>query len=304
MAFDRAFLTSIGGTADGRTRWKYSHPSDLLSAILGDIAYFDGANDIIKNGDTLVLDCLDAKAETNITSTLTTGEIRFDQTPFDEAGIGAGGSVNLTPTQNASDVTIAPSGGGAAAVITAATAAMAGVMSPAQALQLANLGTAASRNVGLTPGNLVELDGLGLLPAAIVPTAGGGVNGAALTPIARTDIDATADFILVWDASAAELKSIRPSTLFDQEVSRPGTNFAIDSTVRPGTTFAPTGGSVCTINAMRAGQIVAFRNTSGVSYSFSSGAGVTLVGATNVADARAASVEAITATDVFITAEA
>ena len=303
MAFDRTFLQSIGGTADGRTRWKYSHPSDLLATILGDAAYFNGAVDIIKQGDTIVFDCIDAKAETNITLTLSTGAIEFDQTPFDEAGTGPGGTINLTTAQNASDVTITPSGGGLAAVITAATAAMAGVMSPAQALQLANLGTAASRNVGLNAGSLVELDAGGLLPAAVVPATGGGVNGAALTPIARTDIDATADFILTWDTSAAELKSIPAASLFDQEINRPAASFFVDATIRPGTTFAPTGGTVCTVNALRPGQILPFRNTSGATYSFAAGAGVTLIGATTVADTKAANLEAITATDIFVTVE-
>jgi len=51
-------------------------------------------------------------------------------------------------------------------------------MSPGQALQLANLGTAASRNVGIAAGNVVELNALGQFPASTIPGGGGGGSGA------------------------------------------------------------------------------------------------------------------------------
>ena len=179
MAFDRQYLLRIGSTADGLTRWKYSHPTDLLTAILSDAAYFDGARDIIKSGDNVVLDCSDANSETNIISSSTSGEIRFDQTPYlsGSSGGGIGGTVNLTTQQSAADVRITPSGGGTAAIIGAGTAIVAGVLSPAQALQLSNLGTAASSNIGTSAGDLVELDASGQFPASVIPSGAGGALG-------------------------------------------------------------------------------------------------------------------------------
>lgn len=123
-----------------------------------------------------------------------------------------------------------------------------------------------------------------------------------LTTIARADIDMDDDLIMVWDESAGELKSITPELLFDMEVNRPSANFTVNAATNVGTLFAPTGGSTCTIEAMRSGQIVPFRNTSGGTYTFSA-SGVTITGDTTVADNKAAAIEAITTTIVFITAE-
>jgi len=91
--------------------------------------------------------------------------------------------------------------------------------------------------------------------------------------------------------------------LADMTVVRPGANFQVNAATPLRTLFAPTGGAVCTVETMRPGQIVPFRNTAGAPYTFTPGAGVSLVGDLSVPANLAATIEAISATEVFVSAE-
>lgn len=137
-----------------------------------------------------------------------------------------------------------------------------------------------------------------------VPLIDGGADQtpAELTAIARADIDQDDDLILVWDNSAGELKKIDYQDLYDLEAVTPSTDFTINAATRPGVFIAPSGGSTCTVAAMRVGQSVLVVNVSGGSYSFSA-SGVTIVGDTSVGDDKVATVFARTATVIHITAE-
>lgn len=124
-----------------------------------------------------------------------------------------------------------------------------------------------------------------------------------LEVIAAADIDTLNDIVTVWDDSASVWKQIDFFELYDLEVSQPSSNFSISASTAAKTLVAPTGGSTCTIEQMRVGQVVPFRNVSGGTYTFAEGTGVTITGDTTVADTKAAAIEAISAVSIFITAE-
>jgi len=123
-----------------------------------------------------------------------------------------------------------------------------------------------------------------------------------LTSIARTDIDQDDDLIMVWDNSAGELKKIDFQDLYDLEAVTPSTDFTINASTRPGVFIAPSGGSTCTVEAMRAGQSVLVVNVSGGTYTFSA-SGTTIVGDTTVGDDKQATLLARTTTTIHIVAE-
>jgi hypothetical protein len=121
--------------------------------------------------------------------------------------------------------------------------------------------------------------------------------------IAAGDVATLSDTVRINDTSAGVEKKLTFNELFDLEISQPDANFTVSATTEAKTMFAPTAGSICTIEPMRVGQVVPIRNVSGGTYTFAD-SGVTLTGATSVANNKAASIEAITTTSIFISAEA
>lgn len=149
---------------------------------------------------------------------------------------------------------------------------------------------------------LWQIDGLFReIPSSDLNTPVGQLPSA-LTPIAASDIDPAVDLDVVWDDSESKLKSIAVQERYDLEIDRPNADFTIDASARAKTMFAPTGGSICTIDPMREGQVVPFRNKSGAGYTFAEGAGVTITGDTTVASNSAANIEALSPTDIYIDA--
>lgn len=121
-----------------------------------------------------------------------------------------------------------------------------------------------------------------------------------LPVITPASIDQSADLLLVWDNSDGQLKRLAWQNLFDLQVSRPVANFQIDANSPPATLFAPTGGALCTIAAMREGQIVPFRNKTAATYSFAA-SGVTLTPtAPTVGPGELVNIEAVSSTDIHV----